>query len=501
MINQAIKKIVIVGGGTAGWMAAASLSHFLKHRAVEIILIESAEIGTIGVGEATLPGLRDFNYSLGIDEIDFIKETQATFKLGIEFNDWKIKGSSFFHPFSHYGMSIEGLEFHQVWQTLYKQNKASDLSHYCLSSILAKNNKFVQPNPKTTSPLAQYHYAYHFDASLYAKYLRNFSVKLGVTRIESTITSVTLNDNGFIKSVVLKDETEVTGDLFIDCSGLRGLLIEKTLKTGYEDWSYWLPMNSAIALQTESAGEPASFTKTTALEAGWQWRIPLQHRIGNGYVYCDKFISDSEATKKLLASVDGKALTEPRIIKFTTGRRKKFWNKNCVALGLASGFLEPLESTSISLIQTGLSKLMMFFPDTEFNADDIDEANRMAEVEMLGIRDFLILHYKLSQRNDSPFWQHIKNISVPEALAQKIKVFKRRGHLINYEAESFTNSSWISMYSGFGIIPEMDDIKTSMLDSTILEKHLQQIKIAIAQTEIHALSHSQFIAKYCATDS
>jgi tryptophan 7-halogenase len=298
-MEQAINKVIIVGGGTAGWMAAASLARFLSHRKTDITLIESAEIGTIGVGEATLPGLRDFNHSLGIDEIDFIKKTQATFKLGIEFNDWKIKGSHFFHPFSHYGMPVEGLEFHQVWQTLYKQNKASDLSHYCLSSVLAKNNKFAQSNPKNTSPLAQYHYAYHFDASLYAKYLRDFSVKLGVTRIESTITSVNLNNNGFIKSVVLKDETEVAGDLFIDCSGLRGLLIEETLKTGYEDWSYWLPMNSAIALQTESAGEPTSFTKTTALEAGWQWRIPLQHRVGNGYVYCDKFISDADATEKL----------------------------------------------------------------------------------------------------------------------------------------------------------------------------------------------------------
>lgn len=501
MNNQAIKKIVIVGGGTAGWMAAASLSHFLKHRAVDIILIESAEIGTIGVGEATLPSLRDFNNSLGIDEIDFIKKTQASFKLGIEFNDWKSLGSQFFHPFASYGAPMENVEFYPIWQHLFNQGKAKDLKYYCLPSMLAKHNKFAQPNPNTTSPLARYHYAFHFDASLYAAYLRTYSEKNGVIRQEGKIAEVKLHETGFIKSVCLAQDEEISGDLFIDCSGLRAILIEGALHTGYEDWSHWLPVNSAIAVQSKSTLEPTSFTKTTALESGWQWRIPLQHRVGNGYVYCDKFISDADATEKLLSRLDGTPTTTPRAIKFTTGRRKKFWNKNCIALGLASGFLEPLESTSISLIQTGISKLLMFFPDSSFNEDDINEANRLSQIEMERIRDFILLHYKLSQRDDSEFWRYIQTIQLPETLDQKIKLFKRRGHLIKFEGESFEDPSWLSMYTGFGITPDVEDIKLEQLPMADIEMQVQKIEQVVGEATEHSLSHAAFIAKFCAAEA
>lgn len=496
-----IKRIIIVGGGTAGWMAAASLSQYLKHRDINIHLVESAEIGTIGVGEATLPGIKDFNDSLGIDEIDFIKKTQATFKLGIEFNDWKNLGSQFFHPFASYGAPIDDVTFYEVWQRLFKQQKAKELMHYCLPSMMAKNNKFAQPNPNTASPLARYHYAFHFDASLYAAYLRRYAEEKGVVRHEDKITQVKLLDNGFIGSVCLEKGEELAGDLFIDCSGFRGVLIEGALKTGYEDWSHWLPVNSAVAVQSESALEPTPFTKTTALEAGWQWRIPLQHRVGNGYVYCDKFISDEAATEILLSRLDGKPTIKPRVIKFTTGKRNKFWNKNCVALGLASGFLEPLESTSISLIQTGISKLLMFFPDMSFNEADINEANRLASIEMERIRDFILLHYTLSQRTDSEFWRYIKTIKLPETLTQKISIFKRRGHLIKFEGESFSDASWISMYSGFGITPEIESIKSEKLAIEELESHVQQIARVISDATTHAPPHAAFIQKFCAADN
>jgi len=489
-----IKTIIIVGGGTAGWMAAASLSQFLKNKSVAIHLVESAEIGTVGVGEATIPGIRDFNASLGIDEVDFIKNTQASFKLGIEFQDWKVIGSRFFHPFSSYGAPLDGVDFYPVWQRLYKQGRARDLQHYCLPSVLSMQNKFAQGN---TSTLARYHYAYHFDASLYAAYLRKYAEAAGVVRHEGKVIHVPLRDDGYIKSIVLDNNRELVGDLFIDCSGFRGLLIEGALKTGYEDWSHWLPVNSAVAVQSESAAEPAPFTRSIALEAGWQWRIPLQHRVGNGYVYCDKFIDDGQAIQSLLSRLDGRATTTPRTIKFNTGRRKQFWNKNCVALGLASGFLEPLESTSISLIQTGISKLLMFFPEDEFNQDDISEANRLAEVEMERIRDFILLHYTLSQRTDSDFWRYVQTIEAPETLAKKIAIFRRRGHLIKYEGESFGDASWLSMYNGFGVLSQIEDLRVDQLDMTAAERQLQQMHSLIEEASKRAMGHGAFLEKHC----
>lgn len=492
-----IEKIVIAGGGTAGWMAAASLSQFLKHKPISIHLVESAEIGTIGVGEATIPGIRDFNASLGIDEVDFIKKTQASFKLGIAFDDWKTLGSSFFHPFASYGAPIDGVDFYPVWQHLYKQQRARELMHYCLPSVLADQNKFAQANLSASSPLARYHYAYHFDASLYAAYLRSYAEQRGVIRHEDKITRVNLHDDGFIASLSLEQGEALAGDLFIDCSGFRGLLIEGALNTGFEDWSHWLPVNSAIAVQTESRQPPTPFTRAIALEAGWQWRIPLQHRVGTGYVFCDKFISDEDAIQRLMSRLDGPAIKTPKVLKFTTGRRKQFWNKNCVALGLASGFLEPLESTSISLIQTGISKLLMFFPEDEINEDDIDEANRLAAIEMERIRDFILLHYKLSQRTDSEFWRYIQTIEVPETLAKKMAVFCRRGHLIKYEGESFDDASWLSIYNGFDVVPSLEDVRVGQLDMHSAERQLNQIAKIIQDASGLVMDHKDFLNKYC----
>lgn len=493
-MNQAIQKIVIVGGGTAGWMAAAALSQYFKGKPIAITLIESDDIGTVGVGEATVPAIRLFNQQLEIKETDFIKATQATFKLGIEFKDWYKKDHSFFHPFADYGMPINGETFYQCWLTLHKQGYSADLEEFCLATQMAAEGRFALPDLDSPSKLTFYNYAFHFDASLYAKFLRSYAENLGVLRVEGLIETVSCDQaSGFIKSVTLKSGLVVDGELFVDCSGFKGLLIEGVLKTGYEDWSHWLPCDSAVAMQTESAEDPAPFTRSTALEAGWQWKIPLQHRAGNGYVYCSKHISDEDAINTLTQNVSGRALTKPRIIKFTTGVRKKFWNKNCVALGLASGFLEPLESTSISLIQSGIEKLLHFFPDKSFKPELINEANRLNLLEYERIRDFIILHYKASTRNDSPFWRYVNAMSIPESLSAKIETFKKNGRLISYAQETFQDASWISMYNGFNIVPDQSALKLEQKDIDGLTRMLEKMRSAIAVGIHYSPLHRDFL--------
>lgn len=491
--------IVIVGGGTAGWMAAAALSNHVKNTGIAITLIESSDIGSVGVGEATLPGLRDFNTALGIDEIEFIRATQATYKLGIEFNDWQKPGTQFFHPFADYGAPLGGLDFYHCWVRSQREGNASQLSDYCFSLQLAKHGRFAQPHPTPPSPLAHYHYAFHFDAVLYAEFLRHYAENLGVIPKDAKIVGINQNTHsGYIESVILDDGQIVTGDFFIDCSGFKGVLIEQTLKTGYEDWSHWLPCNSAIAVQSKSTLAPTPYTKTTAKSAGWQWRIPLQQRVGNGYVYCSDYISDAAAQDELLRSIDGKPTTSPKQLRFVTGRRKKFWNKNCVALGLSSGFMEPLESTSIALIQTGISRLLQFFPWDGLNESEINEANRMSQREFERIRDFLILHYKANKRTDEKFWDYCRTMPIPETLEHKISLFESRGHLINYELESFQDSSWLTMYNGFGITPKIYDHRTNSLPASDLLKHLDDMKKSIAQAAQQAATHEEFIARHCA---
>jgi tryptophan halogenase len=493
-------KIVILGGGTAGWMAASALANYLKNTDNSITLIESSDVGTIGVGEATLPGIRIFNQSLGINEIEFIKATQATFKLGIQFNNWREDGSTFFHPFSGYGAPIDGLDFYQCWLRSKHEGNTCDLDDYCFSSQMARRGRFAPPPPKPTSPLTDYYYAYHFDATLYAAFLRRYSENLGVTRIDALLHRVSLNkESGYIESIALNNNDVISGDLFIDCSGFKGLLIEQALNVGYEDWSHWLPCNSAIAVRSASHLPPTPFTITTAKKAGWQWRIPLQHRVGNGYVYCNDYISDAAAQDELLDSLDGGATSETKQLRFTTGRRKKFWHKNCVALGLASGFMEPLESTSISLIDTGISRLLRFFPWQGINEVKVAEANRTAKLEYERIRDFLILHYKANQRTDGGFWDYCRDMSIPDTLAHKMELFKQSGDVIRHELESFEYSSWITMYNGFGIKPSTYDYRTNRIGSTDLKTNLAEIKKSIDQATEKIITHADFIALHCAT--
>ncbi|MDZ4263474.1 MAG: tryptophan halogenase family protein, partial [Pseudomonadota bacterium] len=433
-----IKRLVIVGGGTAGWMSAATFARYLKNNSCEIILIESEEIGTVGVGEATIPQIQLFNKTLNIDEDDFIRKTNATFKLGIEFVNWGKKGDSYIHAFGSVGRDMESLPFYHYWLKLNKQGRSADIGDYCMNTLASKQNKFMRSIDAGNSPLSNIAYAFHFDAGLYAKYLRNYSENLGVKRVEGKIVDVSLMEStGHIRAVTLANGEEVAGDLFIDCSGFQGLLIAKALGVGYEDWSHWLPCDSAWAVPSQRLDPLPSYTRATAHTAGWQWRIPLQHRTGNGHVFSSKFMAAEDAKKILLNNIQGEILAEPRLLRFVTGRREKFWHKNCIAIGLASGFMEPLESTSIHLVQSALARIMAMFPQKSFNQDEIDSYNEQVGFEYEKIRDFLILHYKVTERDDSDFWNYCRDMEIPASLQQKINVFKANGHVFRYNNELF----------------------------------------------------------------
>lgn len=493
-----INNIVIVGGGTAGWMAAASLAKYAQGKSLDICLIESSTLQTVGVGEATVPNIVEFNRNLGIDEIELIKATQATFKLGIQFEDWHQKGESFFHPFADYGLKIDQLEFHQYLNRLSASGEKVSIQDYSFPCTMAKLGHFAQPHPQPPSPLADYSYAYHFDACLYAQFLQKFAVNLGLTHIDAKVEKVNLHaSNGFIHSVTLDDGRNIEGQLFIDCSGFKGLLIEQALHTGYEDWSHWLFCDTAVAVQTESVGATNPFTRAIAGDAGWQWRIPLQHRTGNGYIYSSQFESDEEAQNVLLQSIQGKPINQPRKIAFTPGRRKQIWNKNCFALGLASGFLEPLESTSISLVQTAIAKLLSFFPDSNFSPYDIAEVNRLHNSEMENIRDFLILHYKMTGRTDSEFWRRCQAMEIPDLLAHKIGVFQSCGHIVMTDNESFQSASWLTMYQGFKCHPKRFDPRAESVELSVLRQKLAQMRQSIESAAAQAMSHDSFIDAHC----
>ncbi len=492
-----IGQIVVVGGGTAGWMAAAAFARTLNQDVTKITLIESDEIGIVGVGEATIPPIRSFNAMLGIDENEFVAATQGSFKLGIEFDGWQRAGESYIHPFGDYGSEIEGIKFHQIWRMLHDRGMPNPIWDFNLSTQAAKQNRFTAPVQDRRSILSTLDHAYHFDAGLYAQFLRRYSEQRGVKRIEGKITKVEQrSEDGFISGLVIEDGNLITGDLFIDCSGFRGLLIEETLHAGYEDWSHWLPCNRAAAVPSPRLDPLPSYTRSQAQDAGWQWRIPLQHRTGNGYVYCSDYISDDDAIAKLLDNVTGQPLAEPRLLRFTTGRRKSAWVKNCVSLGLASGFMEPLESTSIHLVQNGISKLLALLPDQSFAAHERDEYNRLTVMQWEQIRDFLILHYKLNERT-TPFWQYCSNMDVPDSLQRKIDLFRNRGRLFRYSDELFADASWIAVMMGQGILPDGYDVLVDALDPQEMAQLAMRMAGAYNQATQQMPSHADYIAKNC----
>jgi tryptophan halogenase len=499
MTDRRIRKLVIVGGGTAGWMAAASFAHYFSRNGLEITVVESSEIGTVGVGEATVPAIRDFFRSLGLDELEVMRATQATCKLGIEFRDWSRIGESFFHPFGVFGAPARDVPFHQYWLRLRALGDSTPFAGYSLAIALCRQNRFTRPHPNPSSGLSVFDWALHFDAGLFARFLREFALQRGVKRIDARIIDVNLRPHdGFVESVTLEDGTRVDGELFIDCSGWRGLLIEGALRTGYEDWTRWLPCDRAVAIPCAAAGQLTPYTRATALEAGWQWRIPLQHRIGNGYVYCSHFIDDDSAVDRLLGRLEGARLAEPNFLRFTTGHRRKFWNRNVVALGLAGGFLEPLESTSIQLIESGIEKLRRLFPDSSFDPSLAEEYNRTSQLEYERMRDFLVFHYKATSREDQPLWRECRAMPVPETLELKMRLFRSRGHLVRYEWETFYDPSWLALYTGFGYLPDGHDPLAEYFSADELRQQLKRMREQISQAASQAPTHAEFIARHCA---
>lgn len=496
--NNNIQSIVILGGGTAGWMVAAAFAKVLTTKHCSITLIESNEIGTVGVGEATIPQISIFNNVLGIDENEFLKATNGTFKLGIEFINWRSLGSSYIHPFSNYGTAIDNVQFYHYWQKAFALGLSPDLDHYSLNIQACHSNKFMRPANVPNSPLSKIAYAYHFDAGLYAKFLRNYAEALGVVRVEGKVKQVNLRESdGFIRELVLTDGRLLQADFFIDCSGFKGLLIEGALKSGYENWSHYLPADSALAIPTKKVEPLLPYTKSTAHACGWQWRIPLQHRTGNGHVYSSRFIDDDSALKTLTDNLDAEPLAEAKQLRFVTGKRKTIWTKNCLAVGLASGFLEPLESTSIHLVQAVISKFLGLFPHkTDFSAEQ-KKFNQQIDEEYLGIRDFIILHYKVTQRDDSEFWNFCRNMEIPDSLHQKIELYRSSSRLYRDNNELFDETSWLAVMHGQGIIAGGYNPLVDTMPMDELEAKLKGIRNVVAKCVAVMPGQQEFIDKHC----
>ena len=497
MGDNRVTKVVIVGGGTAGWMAAAALSRMMGH--LSIRLVESDEIGTVGVGEATIPAIRLFNALIGLDEDEFIRETQGTFKLGIEFRDWGRVGDAYMHAFGQIGRSLGILQFPQYWLRGRAEGVAGPLADYSLTETAARQNRFARLPRIPNTSLDGITYAFQFDAGLYAAHLRKIAERAGAQRTEGRIEHVRRDGaTGHVEAVILENGEEIGGELFIDCSGFRGLLIEEVLETGFEDWTHWLPCDRAIAVPSENAGPPRPFTQAIAQRCGWQWRIPLQHRTGNGHVFCSEFISEDEATATLLANIEGRPLAEPRTLRFRTGMRKRAWNGNVVALGLSSGFLEPLESTSIHLIQNGIAKLLSHFPDRDFAPVNIDAYNRRIAFDYERIRDFIILHYHANQRSDSPFWVRCREMAIPDTLARKIELFRSYGRIFREEDELFIEIAWFQVLTGQNIAPQSYHPLADALTHDELAGFFSDIGKIVTNTASRLPSHADFIAQHCA---
>ncbi|MBC3765709.1 tryptophan halogenase family protein [Neptunicella marina] len=493
-----IQQFLIVGGGTAGWLAVATLSNILQNADCQITLVESNDIGTIGVGEATIPPLLDAIRALGIDEADFIRKTQATFKWGIQFRDWLQKGSDYFHPFGALGRRIDGHEFYQVWLKCRAEGDNTPLMAHSVEAELCTQQRFFEPFNAANTPLASAQYALHLDSGLVANYLRDFAIARGVQRIEGTVSQVHQHQNGDIASVSLIDGQQLSAQFFIDCSGFRGLLIEQTLNAGYHDWSAYLPCNRAVTVQSQNVHDALPYTIATARESGWTWQIPLQHRTGNGYVFCDQFCDDQTATDTLLNAVEGEVISTPRIIPFTTGMRKQCWFKNCLALGLAQGFLEPLESTAIHLVSKTLALFVRYFPSLSDNQFLQQEFNRKVELDYLEIRDFLILHYCTTKRSDTAFWQHCANMPIPDSLQYKIELFKQAGNLVHQDEALFQSSSWYAIFTGMQVFPQRYNPTLDALNSQKLQQSLAAGANAIKQAVSKQPAHMEFIRQYCA---
>ncbi|MDQ2989195.1 MAG: tryptophan 7-halogenase, partial [Pseudomonadota bacterium] len=494
-----IRNIVIVGGGTAGWMTAAALAKVLTGHWT-IRLVESEEIGTVGVGEATIPLINIYNKALGIDEDEFMRATNATFKLGIEFVNWGKIGDSYMHGFGNLGPDIGITKFHQYWLKAQRDGYALDIENYSICSLASRHHKFMRARPELgNSPLSEIAHAFHFDAGLYAAFLRKYAEERGVIRIEGKVSGATTRPaDGFVDAVVMDNGERIEGDLFIDCSGFRGLLIEQTLHAGYEDWSHWLPCDRALAVPCESSTPLLPYTRSTARDAGWQWRIPLQSRIGNGHVYSSKFTDDASAADILMRNLDGKALAEPRQLKFVTGKRKKVWDKNVVAIGLSSGFMERLESTSIHLIQSTISRLTTFFPDQGFEQSDIDEFNRQSNFEVEKIRDFLILHYKATSRTDTEFWNYCRTMEIPESLRNKIALYESNGRLFREHSEMFSEISWFEVMHGQGIKPRGYHPLVDALAEGKIRTFLENVSTTTRRCVDAMPMHADFVRENCA---
>jgi tryptophan halogenase len=495
-----IRNVVIVGGGTAGWMAAAALSRMIAHAGLCVTLVESAEIGTVGVGEATIPSIRTFNGLLEIDENDFLRHTQGTFKLGIEFVDWHRPGSRYLHPFGVYGLDLQAIKFHQFWLKLRQRGEeiAGELGDYNLCTVAAGWNRFTRPSGGPPAVLASLRYAFHFDAGLYAAYLRRYSETRGVQRIEGKIVGVKREgQDGFISEVLLEDGRVVAGELFIDCSGFRSLLLGEALQVEFDDWTSWLPCDRAITVPCERVSPLTPYTRSTADKAGWRWRIPLQHRTGNGYVYCSEYLTEEAARAALLSQLDAPALGETRLLKFKAGHRRRFWEKNCVAIGLSGGFLEPLESTAIHLIQAGIARLLALFPDLRFGSLERQLYNRHMAEQYRRIRDFLLLHFKATERRDTPFWRHCADVRPPDSLTEKIELFRGTGRILPDADDLFTEHSWIAVMLGQGITPRAYDPLVDSLALDKLRNFMRHVRDVTAKTATAMPQHEAFVHQNC----
>jgi tryptophan halogenase len=492
--QRPVRRVIIAGGGTAGWMTAACLSKTLG-KGLDIRLVESDEIGTVGVGEATIPTLLTFHSLAGVNEQEFMAETQAVFKLGIKFEGWRDVGEDYIHSFGTTGTDHWTAGFQHFWLKGRERKLARSYGEYCMELRAAEENRFAH------LPRNSLNYAFHLDATLYAKFLRKHSERLGVRRIEGKIAEVQRHDDGDISALKLADGTLLEGDLFIDCTGMRGLLIGDTLGVKLEDWSQWLPCDRAIALQTQSVAPPIPYVRAIAHPFGWQWQIPLQHRVGNGMVFSSKHVSDDEALSTLLGNIQGEVLTKPRVIPFKPCQRENVWERNCVAIGLSSGFLEPLESTSIHLIQRGIIRLLQCFPNEGVRQVDIDEYNKQTRHEMEHIRDFIILHYKVTNRSDSDFWNQVRTMEVPASLQHRIDMFRESGRVFRIPNELFAENSWIQVMLGQGITPSQHHHIANLMDDVELNGFLEEIRGHVERTVAQLPAHGEYVARYCKAGS